>query len=302
MRRWLAPFGLQLLSVALALVLWFLIAGQKQAERSVRVAIEFQNVPEALEIIGEPPSFADVRVRGVASGIGQLRTGDLVVLLDLTTARPGRRIFHLTPDQVVSPTGVHVLQVLPATLALTFDASVARKVPIVPVTGGMPAPGYVVKRVVSNPGSVEVVGPETAVRQLAEATTEPIDLNGATKTVRDTVSIGLANPQVRLRGARSAVVTVDIEPAPIERLIPGVSMETRNLGTRLRATVTPRTVTVTAHGPAATVRQLSPAKVPLFVDLSGLRRGRYNLPVHAAPTAGYSVSSVNPSTVRVVIR
>jgi hypothetical protein len=302
MRRWLASFGLQLLSVALALVLWFLIAGQKQAERSVRVAIEFQNVPESLEIIGEPPSFADVRVRGAASGIGQLRTGDLIVLLDLATARPGRRLFHLTPDQVVCPTGVHVLQVVPATVGLTFDASILRSVPVVPVTGGMPAPGYVVKRVVSNPGTVDVIGPESAIRQLAEATTEPLDLNGATRTIHETVAIGLANPQVRLRSARNAVVTVEIEPAPIERLIAGVAVQAQGLGPRLRATVTPHTVTVTAHGPAAVVRQLLPAKVPLFVDLSGLRRGRYNLPVHAPPAADYSVSSVNPSTVRVVIR
>jgi YbbR domain-containing protein len=302
MRRWLASFGLQLLSVALALVLWFLIAGQKQAERSVRVAVEFQNVPESLEIIGEPPSFADVRVRGPASGIGQLRTGDLIVLLDLATARPGRRLFHLTPDQVVSPTGVRVLQVLPASVALTFDASITRKVPVVPVTGGMPAPGYVVRRVVSNPPAVEVTGPESAVRELAEATTEPIDLNGATKAVREAVAIGLANPQVRLSSVRNALVTVEIEPAPIERLISGVPIQTRGLGPQRRARVTPHTVTVTAHGPATVVRQLSPVQVPLFIDLSGLRRGRYNLPVQAPPGADYSVSSVNPSSVRVVIR
>jgi YbbR domain-containing protein len=160
----------------------------------------------------------------------------------------------------------------------------------------------VVKRVVPNPAFVDVVGPESAVRQLAEATTEPLDLNGDTKTVRETVAIGLANPQVRLRSVRNAVVTVDIEPAPIERLISGVGVQTRGLESRLRATVTPHTVTVTAHGPAAVVRQLSPANVPLFIDLSGLRRGRYNLPVHAPPAADYSVSSVNPSTVRVLIR
>ena len=54
--------GLKLLSLALALLLWSLVAGQKEAERSLRVPLEFQNMPPSLEMIGEPPSSVDVRV------------------------------------------------------------------------------------------------------------------------------------------------------------------------------------------------------------------------------------------------
>ena len=51
--------GLKLLSFALAVLLWLLVAGQKEAERSLRVPLEFQNVPPSLEMIGDPTAFVD---------------------------------------------------------------------------------------------------------------------------------------------------------------------------------------------------------------------------------------------------
>jgi len=59
---------------------------------------------------------------------------------------------------------------------------------------------------------------------------------------------------------------------------------------------------VTARGPGNLVRQLSPQAVPAFVDLSGLGRGQYNLPVHFDPTGDYTVTKAQPQTVRVTIR
>ena len=46
-------------------------------------------------------------------------------------------------------------------------------------------------RVTASPASIEVVGPESIVRQLTEATTEPVSLHGAMGRVRDTVTIGV---------------------------------------------------------------------------------------------------------------
>jgi diadenylate cyclase len=54
----------------LAMLLWFVIAGQKQAERSLRVPLEFQNTPEHLELTSDPPEYVDVRVRGPARALG----------------------------------------------------------------------------------------------------------------------------------------------------------------------------------------------------------------------------------------
>ena len=74
-----------------------------------------------LEMRGEPPTLVDVRVRGSSGALSRMSTADVVAVLDLHTARPGQRLFQLTPEQVRVPFGVEVLQVTPATVAMVFE-------------------------------------------------------------------------------------------------------------------------------------------------------------------------------------
>jgi YbbR domain-containing protein len=302
LRRLFRHLGLKVLSVVLALVLWVSVAGQKHAERALRVPVEFQNIPESLELIGDTLAFADVRVRGAASALSQLRAADLVVLVNLSTARPGRRMFHLTPEQVAAPTGVRVQHVVPATVSLTFETSITKSVPVVAAVEGDPAPGYVVGKIAAAPPEVQVVGPESVVKRVTRATTEPVNLNGATARVRDSVTIGLSEDAARLLVPRSATVTVDILPAPIERVLTGVPIAVRGASKGMRVLLTPRQVSVTARGPGNLVRNLSPQAVPAWIDVSGLERGRYNLPVHFDSPEDYTVTDVQPRHLSVRIQ
>jgi YbbR domain-containing protein len=295
-------FGLKLLSISLALLLWGLVAGQREAERSLRVPLEYRNIPDHLEMLGEPESLVDVRVRGTSGALGQLRGADLVAVLDLSTARPGKRLFHLIPGDISVPTGVSVLQVTPSTVGLTFETADARQVPVVPVVDDEPAPGFVVGRVVADPATVDVVGPSSAVKQVTEATTEPVSIRGATQTVRDTVTVGLPDSVARLRNPRSAVVTVEILPAPVERQVEGVPVTLRNLGEGLRGSAAPETVTVMLAGPPRLVSSLRPEQLQVYVDLTGLAPGRYNLPVRYDALPDLSVLAADPANVDVRLR
>ncbi len=167
-------FGIKVLSIGLATLLWGLVAGQREAERSLRVPLEYRNIPPELELLGEPASLVDVRVRGSSGVLGELRGADLVAVLDLRSARPGRRLFHLLPGDIAVPAGVKVLQATPSTLSLTFEASAVRTVPVVPDLDGDPATGFIVGRVTTEPATVDVIGPVSAVQLITEATTEPV--------------------------------------------------------------------------------------------------------------------------------
>lgn len=295
-------FGVKVVSIGFALLLWGLVAGQREAERSLRIPLEYRNIPEHLELISEPDSLVDVRVRGSSSLLGELRAADLVAVLDLRTAREGRRLFHLLPNDVNVPAGVDVLQVTPSTVPLTFEASAARIVPVVPDVEGEPAPGFVAGRVIADPATVEVIGPQSAVRQVTEATTEPVSIDGARATVRDTVTIGLPDSMARLRNPRSGTVTVEIVPAPVDRTVENVPVEVQGLAQGRRAVVSPDTVTVHVRGAGPVVTALEPGAIDLFADVSGLGRGRYNLPVKFQSSDDYTITRVEPSTLGITIR
>lgn len=294
--------GLKILAITLASLLWLTVAGEHVVERSLRVPLEFRNIPEALEIVGNTPDTVDVRLRGSSAVLSRLQPGEIVAVLDLRTARSGSRLFHIRNDDVRAPFGVDVSQIVPSTLALELEKSARRMVPVVPAIEGEPAPGFVVGRYAVDPATVEIVGPDSHVRQVAEATTEPVSVKDARARVRDGVTIGVVDSSVRLTQAQSANVTVEIWPAPVERRMPDVPVRWRNLGTGLRAQVSPQLVQVTVRGSKDPLAMLRGDSVQAFVDLAGLGSGRYNLRVQADPAESFGVVAIDPAVVSVTIK
>jgi YbbR domain-containing protein len=294
--------GLKVVAIALATLMWLTVAGEHVVERSLRVPLAVRNLSGDLEIVGDLPDTVDVRIRGSSAVLSHLDPGDIVAMLDLTTARTGSRLFHLRADEVRVPYGVEVEQVMPPTLSLELEKSSMRTIPIVPATDGDPAAGYVVGRISSEPSTVQVVGPESKVRQVAEATTEPVEVDGKRERVRDVVTVGVADSSVRLVQPQNATVVVEILQAPVEQEIGGVPVDVRNVGRGLKATVTPLVTRVSMTGQREALSSLRPEKIDAFVDLAGLGRGRYNLRVQVDPLEDFGVRTVTPSVVGVTIR
>ena len=294
--------GLKVVAIALATLLWLSVAGEHVVERIMRVPLEFRNIPAELEVVGDPPATVDVRLRGSSGLLSRLEGTDVVAVIDLSAARPGSRLFHLRADEVRAPYGVEVAQVVPGTLAIELEKSAKRVVPVVPPLEGEPAPGYVVGRITSDPATVEIRGPESRIRRLAEAITEPVNVAGSRERVRDLVTVGVADSSLRLTRPQSAVVLVDVVPAPVEREIAGVLVRWRNLGTGFRAEVVPQRARVSVRGRKERLNTLRPDDIDAFVDLAGLGPGRYNLRVQTDPSQDFGVSAVAPQVVDVTIK
>ena len=220
-----------------------------------------------------------------------------MAVLDLRTARPGRRLFHLTPEQVRAPFGVDVMQVNPSTIAMVFEPSGSRQVPVVPSLDGKPAPGYVVGRVTTEPETVEIVGPRSAVVRAAEAITEPVDISGAAHPVTETVTVGLLDPSLRLKTPRAATVVVQVVPGSEERTLQRQPVHLRGLGPQLSAEAIPNTVDVMLRGSREALSDVREASA--YVDVSGLGVGDYTLPVRADASPEAGVTHVDPPTVLV---
>lgn len=205
-------FGLKVLSICIAALLWLVVAGERVVERVLRVPVELQNLPADLELVSNPPDTVEVRVRGSSGSLSRMAPGDIAAVIDLRAVRTGRRLFHLTPAQVNTPYGLEAVQVSPPTLTMEFETTGIRLVRVQPTIDGEPARGYAVAAVRSEPETVEVSGPESALKQLREAITEAIQIGGRMETVREVVTVGVADPTVRVRTPQTVTVTVTIQP------------------------------------------------------------------------------------------
>ena len=291
--------GMKIVSVVLAALLWLLVSGEQTVERALRIPLEFTNLPAQLELVGQPPAVVDVRVRGSSGALSRVAAGELAAVLDVRTARAGDRLFHLTADDVRAPFGVEVVQVTPASVSLTFEESVTKMVAVRARIDGEPAPGFAVGGVTVDPATVAILGPAGALNGLTEAITEPVSIAGASRPVTESVTIGVADPVVRLRQPQNAKVTVSIAAAPHEWAVYGVSVQVANDSDH--ATVSPADVTVRVRGPRDSMDS-DPAHYSATVDVTGLKTGRHTRHVRVEPPTGIGLLGVDPAEVVVTIR
>ncbi|HVQ13690.1 MAG TPA: CdaR family protein [Vicinamibacterales bacterium] len=293
-------FGLRLLSLAVAFALWMAVAGEETVERGIRVPLELVQFPPGLELPFEAPTLVDVRVRGSSTALSRVGPGDIVAVLDLRSARAGRRVFQLNPEQVRVPFGVEVVQVSPASIVIAFEKSDTKTVPVNASTEGSPAPGFVVGKVSVDPPTVQVTGPESAIRRTAEAVTDTVSVVGARKSLSEAVTIGLMDPAIRVKTSGSATVHVEILPGPSERPFKDLPVHLRSLAQGLSAQAVPSTIDIVLRGTREGLSRLEASDAVAYVDLQGLGPGDYPLEVRIdVPSAG--VSRIDPPVVQVRI-
>jgi YbbR domain-containing protein len=289
-------FGLKLLSIVVATLLWLVVTGDPEVERTLRVGLELQRAPVGVELVGAVPETVAVRVRGAASLLSALGPANLSVVVDLDGVKPGRRLFPLAADQVTVPYGVHVAQVTPSALPLTFEATASKVVPVRTRIEGTPVSGHSVTNVSVNPSQVRVEGPESAVSGLTEVMTEPVSVERATSLVREAVTVDVSDAGVRLSGGGTAVVTVTIAADTTERTVTGVPIARRGVAAGGLGLV-PEVASVTVQGAGDVVAALLPSDISLFVELPAAE-GERELTVQAESSPRYVVRSIVPAAVR----
>ncbi len=206
-------FGLKLLSLALAISLWLVVARDPVAEVAVEVPIEFSNMPQNLEISSEIIPRIQIRLSGPQRLVRRLQSSDVYYSLDLGTVKAGERTFDLIPAQVHKPSGIEVEQVIPSQFHVAFDVRETRQVPIEPRVVGI-APGYRVGHIDVDPSRITISGPQKRVAAVESATTDPVDVSGVTDRMWFARHAYVSDPLIQVANPDPVRVTVIMEKAP----------------------------------------------------------------------------------------
>jgi YbbR domain-containing protein len=212
-QRWvLHNFWLKVLSLLLATGMWLAISpDQEPAEVAVHVPIEFRHVPPHLEISSVTIPEAQIRVRGPERLIRELRATDIHAELELADAKPGERTFDLTAQQIRHQRDLHVVQVVPGQVHLSFDMRLTREVEIHPRVTGNFVEGERIARVLVEPERIMITGPQHHVEILDAATTDPIDASGTRTQTTFVTNVYVADPLVQVVQPTPVRVTVIME-------------------------------------------------------------------------------------------
>jgi hypothetical protein len=275
-------------SLALAVVLWVIIAGRDTAERGLDVPVELRNVPPDIDITGDTLDSVNVRLRASPGLIESLDPGDVLAPIDLNGAEEGEHIIQLTPDQIRVPFGFRVVKVTPSLLTLNLERVLSKAVPVRPRLLGRPAPGYEVADFASDPPEIRVRGPKSRVQEIESAFTEPVSVDAADVTVEEFVNVGLEDPLLRLEGSGQVRVIVRIRERHERMTFEGLPVTPHGRPAELL----PPAVRVVISGPARVLRDLTTADVLPYVNVPAEHRAPHPLPVAVEVTSGHTGARV----------
>lgn len=206
--------GLKLISLALAVVLWFVVSGPRREpvrERLFTVPLSLVSIPPRLAITTDIPGSVAVRVRGRNADLRNLSTQNLEVPVDLGwMQKPGEAEITLRPQAINIPPELEVVSIVPNKVRFRVEEVKQRTVPVRPFLVGDPPAGYVIGEASTDPAVVLVSGPAQQVMKLSEVTTERIIMTGRTGTFVQTVVVVSDSPLVRVISPLTTQVTVPV--------------------------------------------------------------------------------------------
>ena len=210
-RTFVHNIGLKLVSLLLATGLWLVVAHDPPAEVEMRVPLEFRNLPDNLEIDSASFTEAQIRIRGPERVIHRLQSADVRAQIDLASVHPGERTFDLNSGQVHVPQDVVVVQMIPGQFRLSFDNREKRVVEVRPRVTGNFASGMRMARVIADPPTVEITGPQRRVDAVEAATTDPVDVSGAMTRAAFVTQAYVPDPLIQVVHPTPIRVTVIME-------------------------------------------------------------------------------------------
>jgi YbbR domain-containing protein len=285
---------LKLFSIAFACGLWlFVNYAERDAEKTLVVPVEFQNLPAQLMINGTRDEYVDLRLRGPRSLLSQLNSKKL--RLDLREVRPGMASFRITADMLNLPRGVRLIRISPAQVNLSIAQVITRTVPVRLELSGKPPRGYFVKETELNPEKIDVTGPAPEVEKIHVVVTDAVDLSTLTQPVtRD----------VTLRGPEGSFISYSKDRVHVRLGITEVitTQEFRNLPIAVKNAVAPMVVrpdriAVTVRGPQLLVESLVLNEEHISADATGQGDGSITVPVAVALPPGVELVSQDPEKV-----
>ena len=207
---------LKLISILLAIILWYFVVSEKSGETAISVPLDFRNIPNSLIITNNPEESINLRIRGPATVLRGLSLKNVKAVIDLSDAKGGLATFAVEPEQITLPRGLKVTMVSPASVILRFDSLLKKSLPVEAILVGKPFEGYKLAGVGIDPAVVEVVGSQDELRRLRGIPTMEIDISGLKKDTLKKVSLDLTGLHLKSVSREEVKVSLRIAKAPTE--------------------------------------------------------------------------------------
>ncbi len=204
--------GWKLFSLLVSLLLWFAFARDPEMGAFVAVPVEYRGMPDDLEISSDLVESVSVDLRGPSEKIANFSAAKSAVVLDFAGIhKPGERTFQIDEQNISVPSGMRLERAIPAQIRLQFEQRTQLAVPVQVRFSGAAPKGYQLDHYNVAPEQLTVVGPESRVKKIEYAVTDPVDLSSVVSESEFHVNAFVGDPHVRFQKPVKISVKVYME-------------------------------------------------------------------------------------------
>jgi YbbR-like protein len=205
--------GWKLLSLAAAATIWALVATEPELSTFASAQVEYKNLPDDVELNSSPLTTVLLELRGPSGSLRNIGEPSFQpqLILDMSTAAPGQRMFPVEDRAVKLPRGVRLVRAIPSQVRFDFEQRGYGSVPVTVPIAGEGRNGYLVASQLAQPGQLAIVGPASRVLRVTQANTEPVDVSQAVGTSQYRVKAFLDDPYVRFQSSPQVDVTITMK-------------------------------------------------------------------------------------------
>lgn len=296
--KYTANLSLKLVSLVIAVVLWFVVLGSRNVEVTKEVPVEIIT-PADLVVANEVPDKVAFRLSGPKAFLRNIvnRKED-PIRVNLSTAKAGLVTYRFFSDNIQIPIGVKVLSINPTAIIVKLEYVKRKEVPVRLITRGEVPEGYRLSRLELARNTIKLRGAESRIDQVVEAPTVPIDLTQFKESGERDVAIDLSKlPGILLDG--------DLPKIQFDVVQSTANFKIRNADVKIlsnrRFNVEPKQVTIFVRCSPEELKTLDRSKVYAVADLRNKGPGTYEPALTAKLPSNIKLINVLPSKVKVTL-
>ncbi|KAA0258183.1 hypothetical protein FHQ18_07260 [Deferribacter autotrophicus] len=290
---------LKIISVLLALFLWFIVVTSDYQESTFDVPIVLDNLNKGLIAVYDT-NIIRVTLKGPNYLLKTISFNDVKIKIDATVLSYGKNRYAISFNDVYTPKGVEVVKIEPKFITITIDKMIEKKVKVVPVFIGSPKVGFKIKKVKMTPEIVVVKGAKKSINDIQTIETLPIDITNKYRDLTYNISVKKEAGMMKITPSYVEVYiefTEDIVTRTVE--LPIMVINKRNYKVKLLNEKVK--VKLKGRKDIITDEKIQDA-VKIFVDVSEiLEPGRYLKEVQYNDGKKIEVLKITPDKVRIEV-
>jgi len=216
-------FYLKILSVIIAILLWFFVIGKSKNEMGLDATLEFKGIPQNVTIVNNIPTTIHVRLKGSSTLLRPLTEKRPLFTIDLSNVKMGENVILLEKKDLKNiPLGVEVIDISPVTITVILDKLIERHLPVLLKTTGTLPRGYQLSETKIEPEKVLARGTKSYLQEIDVIFTNPVNLNTIKGNATREVTLSFDPKRLKFIDPLTVKVFINISEERTQRSIKGI--------------------------------------------------------------------------------